>query len=603
MTDNLSPVELLEQYQSYLLGKGKIKKTVKTYLSPVRHLFRYMEKNKTKRINRIDKDIISAFQLYLYDEYDFTLETMRSFLYVLRRFFNYLRENQIISKNPIQKIDPVPKPEPKQIISRYYSLDELISRYLNYKKGQRSYLYLHWVEKQLKGFFRYLRTQEIKGVYSVTQSTLLKYRDYLWQEYERGKDNFLVPRSQIERLRVICRFFRYLHKDGLLKENLGANLGWEVYFKQLQEKAKTTPKPDKPRAALSPLDELKLKYIEYERSKGKSPNTLYGYKKGLEVFFNYLKTKGLSSLAQVEKRCLLEYYPYLYHYKGSRGQPVGMQTKARYLWIVRAFFRFLVRFEYLSKDPAFDLEPIREERGLPRSYLNEKEMFYLLEQPNSSHPLELRDKAIMEVLFSTGMRNNELCQLNLEDIDFQQEMVRVNHPKGGNNHQRVIPIGRVALEYLNDYLTKARAYLENGHPEVLFLSYSGKRINTEAVLNIVKKYAFQCGFRKNITPHSFRVSCATLMLKHKADLRYVQEQLGHKRITSTQVYTRLLPLDLKKIHQKCHPRERKNWQNRKDASRLAKPAAAPCEASRAKRGAPSRRLKPLTQGRDTFRMY
>lgn len=144
-------------------------------------------------------------------------------------------------------------------------------------------------------------------------------------------------------------------------------------------------------------------------------------------------------------------------------------------------------------------------------------------------------------------------------------MVRINHPKGGNNHQRVIPIGRVALDYLNEYIAKSRPYLENGHPEVLFLSYSGKRINTEAVLNIVKKYAFKCGFRKNITPHSFRVTCATLMLRHKAGLRYVQEQLGHKDITSTQLYTRLTPLDLKSVHHKTHPRERKITPSKKDA--------------------------------------
>jgi integrase/recombinase XerD len=106
-------------------------------------------------------------------------------------------------------------------------------------------------------------------------------------------------------------------------------------------------------------------------------------------------------------------------------------------------------------------------------------------------------------------------------------------------------------------LNDARPQLEDGDGKALFISYSGKRLKKGAVLNLVKKYVHECGFRKNITVHSFRVTCATLMLKNGADIRYVQEQLGHKRITSTQLYTRLMPVDLKAVHQRCHPRERK----------------------------------------------
>ena len=190
--------------------------------------------------------------------------------------------------------------------------------------------------------------------------------------------------------------------------------------------------------------------------------------------------------------------------------------------------------------------------------MNEKEVIKILEQPSlSNDPLTLRDRAIMEVLFSTGIRNNELCFLNIEDLNYHHEMVRINTPKGGAGFQRVIPIGSIALEVVSKYLKEGRPKIASGDPKALFLSYSGNRLQTEGVLNIVKKYAHECGFRKNITTHSFRVTCATEMLRNRADIRYVQEQLGHKNITSTQIYTRLAPMDLKAIHKKCHPREKK----------------------------------------------
>lgn len=551
ITNKLSSVkELIRQYQDYLAGKeaGGVR-----YLSVLKYLTEYTERADIKDIASMNTERLLEFQLYLYDEYDFTFETVRTMFYTLKRFFAYLMENNLIKENLLYKVEIIPKPQPKKIISRYYSFDELISRYLNYRKSHLSYGYLIQVEKHLKGYFRYLRNKGIKSVYSVTEGSLLKYRDFLWQEYECGEKDSLVPESQIERLGTVCRFFRYLYKEGLLRDNPALNLAWKDYFRRLRQRPK---KSKEIKAVSSPLDELKQKFIDYEKTKGKSLSTLSSYKKGLEVFFGYMQSKGLSSMAQIGKRHLMEYYPYLYNYRGIRNQPVGMQSKAKYLWVLRLFFKFLIRFDYLPYDASFDLEPIKEERPLPKDYLNQKEVFYLLNQPGLSDSLSIRDKAILEVLFSTGMRNNELCQLNIADIDFQQEMVRVSHPKGGSSRQRIVPVGQRSLNYVNSYLAKARPELANGDPQALFLSYSGKRIKTEAVLNIVKKYAFRCGFRKNITPHSLRVTCATLMLKYKAGLRYVQEQLGHRSIRSTQIYTRLIPLDLKLVHQRCHPGER-----------------------------------------------
>ncbi len=306
------------------------------------------------------------------------------------------------------------------------------------------------------------------------------------------------------------------------------------------------------------LKSLMIKFLDYEKSRGKSKGTLIKYKKGLVVFFHFLEEDGISTIDQINKKHMLKYFISLSNYIGVRGQPASNSYKNHLLWSVKVFFRFMVRFDFLAKDPSLDLESIKEEKGLPRTCLNKKEMLAILEKPAlSNDPLCLRDKAIMEILFSTGMRSNEMCSLNIEDIDYQQGMVRINNPKGGKVYQRIVPIGDLAIKDIKKYMREARPQIINSEGKALFLSFSGKRIQCEAVLNIVKKYAYQCGFRKNITPHSFRVTCATMMLRNGADIRYVQEQLGHKKITSTQIYTRLVPVDLKNAHRRFHPRERR----------------------------------------------
>jgi integrase/recombinase XerD len=227
------------------------------------------------------------------------------------------------------------------------------------------------------------------------------------------------------------------------------------------------------------------------------------------------------------------------------------------IFSMKLFFSYLIRFEYLRNDPSYDIEMIKEQSGLPHTCMSEEEIKKLLEKPLlDASPLTLRDKAILEVLFSTAIRANELCSLEMGDIDYHGGLIRINTPKGGASFQRVVPIGEAAVKYLKIYLRDARPVLQRGDAKALFVSYSGRRLNNEGVLNVVKKYVFECGIKKHITTHSFRVTCATLMLKNGADIRYVQEQLGHRRITSTQKYTRLQPIDLKSIHRKCHPREK-----------------------------------------------
>lgn len=553
--------ELLDAYGEYLTKQGKSRISVLTYQNPNKKLICFLKEKGITKPKQITEEHLKEFQLFLYQERDFSHGSVDTFMKIVKLFFDFLISIKKLKQNIARNTPTLTKPElPEKQLAHFYTYEEILRRYLGDQKKWVSFAYLYAVEKHLKGFFKYLRAIEIKSVYTVTEGTLIKYREFLWNELVHNKKDALVVRSQIERLRCAVRLFRYLQKETILKVNPSSNLDWESYYKDILEKEKTLPPKPPAENNLTELDKLKLKFLDYEKAVGKDPNTLLHYKKAVEIFYDFLDKNGIQNLTQVNKKLLLEYHTYVCNYIGARGKPVSAHYKANILWTMKLFFKFLVRFDFLAKDPSIDIETIKEEKGLPRTYMNEKEVLELLERPRLNHnPLILRDKTIMYVLFSTGMRSNELCQLNVEDIDQQQRMIRINSPKGGAGYQRVIPIAKQALEFVRLYLKDSRPQLEKDDTKALFLSYSGRRINSDAVLNMVKKYAFECGFRKNITAHSFRVSCATQMLTNGADIRYVQEQLGHKRITSTQIYTRLTPVDLRGVYERCHTLEKRDF--------------------------------------------
>jgi len=164
----------------------------------------------------------------------------------------------------------------------------------------------------------------------------------------------------------------------------------------------------------------------------------------------------------------------------------------------------------------------------------------------------------MEVLYSTGIRNDELCHLKLEDINYEDGLVKISHPKGGIGFQRVIPIGRIACEHVKKYLQEARPKFLGGQVDssYVFLNNFGTRLKRNVLTKYMLTYRLKTNIRNKITAHSFRVTCATGMLKNNAGLRYIQEQLGHRSLMSTQIYTRVYPKDLKRVHSKTHPREK-----------------------------------------------
>ncbi len=444
---------------------------------------------------------------------------------------------------------------PRRQLRHHYTFEEAIRRYSCDQKKEISYGYLNAIQQHLKGFVKYLEHNEIKSFYSVRGNTLVQYREFLWKELVEGREGSLVVNGQIERLRCVIRFFRYLYTEGILSYDLTQNLNWEDYYKIItQESQNLPPKPIKT-DKLTELDELKIKFLEYALARGFSKGTIKWYKKGIEVFYEFIINKDISTLTQVDKRLLWDYYSYVCSYKGERGNPASNGYKNRFLRALKVFFRFLLRFEFLHDDPRVDWESFQDKGSLHFTCMNKKEINTLLDAPMASQErLKLRDKAILEMLYSTGLRSNELRSLDIEDIDYEQEMVHVRSPKGGAKYQRVVPIGKMALEYLSLYLKEERPRIDFEDSQALFLSFWGKRLRKDGILDIVKKYVFQCGLRKRITTHSLRVTCATDMLRKGADIRYVQEHLGHVRLNSTQVYTRVNATDLKRVHKRYHPR-------------------------------------------------
>lgn len=558
-TNKNSLEELYEDFLEHLIAKGKSRTAIRNFRSPTHKFIKFLKQRDITEVSQITENMLDEFQLWLYQERGLMYFSVVAYMRNVRFFFDFLVKTGKMKRNLLVDRKTMRQPEiPAKQQSHYYTFDEIENRYLNHQSKWVTFNYLTLERKHIKGFIKYLRSNEIKSFYTITEKTLLKYREFLWDEFVHSRKGGLVVRSQKERLCSIVRLLNYLQREGILKENPAKRIEWKQYYREIYQKAKKLKKKVIVNNDLTEMDKYKLEFLEYELAKGKSKGTVQQYRKAVEVFYEYLEKCGISNLAQVNKGLLLNFYYFMNNYKNERGYPITNAHKNKLIWAVKILFRFLVRFDKLAKDPTVDLEPVKEERGLPRDFMNEKEAARIIDQADlSNDPLAIRDRAIMEVFYSTGIRSNGLCSLKIEDIDFQKGWLRINAPKGGADFEHVVAIGTVALEAVNRYLRDSRPIIENGDPKTLFLSFKGHRLTNDSIRNIVKKYSHECRFRKNITPHSFRITCATLMLQNGADIRHVQEQLGHRNIRSTQVYTRLAPKDLKSVHKKCHPRERK----------------------------------------------
>jgi integrase/recombinase XerD len=305
-------------------------------------------------------------------------------------------------------------------------------------------------------------------------------------------------------------------------------------------------------AALSVPGEELLSWLSVE--KGRSPNTLAAYRRDLRAYESWLRERaGTSGLASPSEEVVGEYVAHL------RGSGLAPASVARHVVAVRAFHRFLVQEGGAALDPTVELRPPRVPQSLPKA-LSEAEVASLLSSVTGASPVELRDRAVLEVLYATGMRISELTGLSMGDLFVEEELVRV---LGKGNKERMVPLGRYARQALGEWLgpggrpalVPAR-WARRGDSAAVFLNRRGGRLTRQGAWGVVRQYGQKAGLEGRLSPHVLRHSCATHLLDHGADIRVVQELLGHASIATTQVYTKVSMDRLRAAYQAAHPRAR-----------------------------------------------
>ena len=289
--------------------------------------------------------------------------------------------------------------------------------------------------------------------------------------------------------------------------------------------------------------ELIDQFIDYYwLSTGASKNTLAAYRSDLKIFNKWLAGKSFIS---VESKHIQDYF------SERQKNNIGSSTQARILTCLHSFYEYLLANQLIKKDPTEQLSQPKLEKKLP-VFLNIQEVEKLLEAPSSSSLFGQRDRAMLELLYSCGLRVSELINLSYHNINLKEEFIRI-HGKG--NKERVLPMGEIAIDYLMKYETNARPMLlKNGQSDSYFLSNRGSAMSRQNFFYIIKAYANQVGIDKPLSPHSLRHAFATHLVQKGADLRSVQLMLGHSDISSTQLYTHIQNAQLKAQHAKHHPR-------------------------------------------------
>lgn len=272
------------------------------------------------------------------------------------------------------------------------------------------------------------------------------------------------------------------------------------------------------------------------------------------------KERNKQDMREVTLQDILDFHAVLRQKRRKlTGQPLSPGYCNTHLYALRGYFHFLHQTGRILVDPCSELPRLRSPRSLPKGVLTASQAMRLLQQPNVLTLFGFRDRVMLELLYSTGLRGLEVCRLSIYDIDLDDGMVIVRKGKGGKD--RVVPLGKVATEYLREYLSNVRPKMmaKMPHPEAaerLFFSQMRRPLHPQMLYYLVRQSRSKAGLPHTVSTHSLRHTCATEMLRGGASIRHVQEMLGHSKITTTQVYTRVVPIDLKKVHAKTAPSER-----------------------------------------------
>jgi len=287
-----------------------------------------------------------------------------------------------------------------------------------------------------------------------------------------------------------------------------------------------------------------LTILKLERNR--SDNTINSYKRDIEKFLLYTTACGISDINEISYNLISEFFD------AQNKAGIHTATTARYLSSIKGFFKYLFEQRYVENNPIDKLTSTKISRKLP-VVLSFNEVEKILDAPDTSVPLGLRDKALLELLYSSGLRVSELINIKLNDLFFGDEVIRV---LGKGSKQRIVPVGQSAVNWITEYLTKSRPLLMKKikSQNFVFLSSRSTKLSRMTVWKIVDRYTKEAGIKKEVHPHTFRHSFATHLLEGGADLRAVQEMLGHADISTTQIYTHIDREYIRQVHKDYHPR-------------------------------------------------
>lgn len=285
------------------------------------------------------------------------------------------------------------------------------------------------------------------------------------------------------------------------------------------------------------------------RLRNYSPKTIDNYGDQLKRLGEWLSADLAADLRRVS-RCDIDVYQ-----QYVRTESISVETKALRLRAVKRLFDHLTASGQLLLHPAEHVVEIRRRDRLPRAVLSVKQMERLLAAPDTANLFGIRDRALLEVLYATAIRVGELEQVHVADADLFQETLYVRHGKG--DQERVVPLGKAATEWLQRYLAEARPIFARHRrfERALFLVRTGKPLAQTQIRGLLKHYGRGCFLKKPVTPHAIRHACATHLLQAGADIRFIQQLLGHASLATTAIYTRVVPMDIKAVHQRYHPCE------------------------------------------------
>ena len=294
------------------------------------------------------------------------------------------------------------------------------------------------------------------------------------------------------------------------------------------------------------INELVINYLHFLTvERGLSANTVTSYRNDLDQFVKYLKSQNFDKFSEVTRQDITAYL------QEETAQKKANSSIVRSVTSLRRFFSYLIHEKKITTDPMSLIDTPKQEKHLPE-VLSRHEVEQLLETPNVGEPLGLRDRAILELMYATGLRVSEVINLKLADLHLPVGLLKTI---GKGQKERIVPIGDTAAYWINEYLEHGRTkLLKEKRSDFLFLNFHGNQLTRQGIWKNLKIQVQKAGITKNITPHTLRHSFATHILENGADLRIVQELLGHADISTTQIYTHLSKRRLSEIYDKTHPR-------------------------------------------------